>query len=78
MKMTLPKHIPTLIAHAMGNYTHTDNIFMSATLANNVVSCNTVPEDQPAHSDHIPIDTNVQVNISTTQDLPKYNFREVD
>ena len=48
LQMTLPKRLPTLIAMSTGNYTRTDNIFISSTLIEKLTTCTTVLEDQPA------------------------------
>ena len=47
MHMTLAKDIPTLEASSTKNYTRVDNIFCSAELLDNFVSCNTYPQWRP-------------------------------
>jgi exonuclease III len=55
--MALPKYVPTLMAMATHNYTRPDNMFTSFTLQDAVITCNANPEEQPAWTDHFPIDT---------------------
>ncbi|CAK5276987.1 unnamed protein product [Mycena citricolor] len=55
MAMTLLKDIPTLKAHATGNYTCTDNVFCSEDMAENFITCGTAPTLHPTKTDHIPI-----------------------
>jgi hypothetical protein len=78
MHMTLPKHLPTLKVHSTGNYTCTDNVFMTTSLLDAIMKCQTVPEDQPARSDHFPVDTTLEVGLTAVQDPPKHNYRKVD
>ena len=76
MHMTLLKNLPTLKAMSTGNYTCTDNIFISADLLDKIIICTTIPEDQPAKSDHIPINTTLEINTTATTTKPKYNYRQ--
>ena len=78
LQITLPKSLPTLIAMLTGNYTRTDNVFMSSTLTERLITCTTVPEDQPAKSNHFPIDTTLELKVHTTENKQKFNFHETD
>ena len=72
--MALPKGVPMLMAMSTGNNTQTDNVFISAYLHQHLISCNTVPEDRPARSDHFPIDTVIEAVASRTTQVTKYNY----
>ena len=78
LQMTLPKGLPTLIAMSTGNYTRTDNVFMSSTLAERLITCTTVPEDQPAKSNHFPVDTTLKLKVHTAGNRQKFNFHKTD
>ena len=62
LQMTLPKRLPTLIAMLTGNYKRTDNVFISSTLIERLITCTTVPEGQPAKSNHFPINTTLELS----------------
>ncbi|KAI0308772.1 hypothetical protein OF83DRAFT_1044737, partial [Amylostereum chailletii] len=47
MDMALPKHIPTLRAHATKNWTRVDNVWISSEMSNRIVECNTKPDQIP-------------------------------
>jgi hypothetical protein len=76
--MALPTKLPTLKAMATGNYTRTDNVFISSDLVENLISWKTVPEDQPPKMDHFPIDTVIELSIKTSAQRPRPNYRQVD
>jgi hypothetical protein len=78
MQMVLPKDIPTLQAMSTGNMTRTDNIFLSSSLFECLLRCHTVPEDQPAKSDHIPIDTMIETTVEAAETKPSHNYQLVD
>ena len=76
--MTLLKGLPTLIAMLTGNYTRTDNVFMSSTLTERLITCTTVAEVQPAKSNHFPVDTTLELKVHTAGNRQKFNFHETD
>jgi ribonuclease HI len=78
LHMVLPKELPTLKAMATGNHTRTDNVFISPELAESLISCNTVPEDQPPRTDHFPIDTVIELSVKTSTQTPRPNYRQVE
>jgi len=78
LQMILPKHIPTLRAMNSGNLTQLDNVFASSSLVDAVVSCTSLPEDQPTKTDHFPIDTVLNLLPVKAEDVPKPNFRATD
>ena len=78
LMMTLPKELPTLQALASKNYTCADNVFMSSNLAENIISCLTLPAKQPTRTDHYPIDTNLSLTPIATETTRRRNFHNVD
>jgi len=75
MQMTLPKNTPTLWALATGNYMQPDNIFISTLLTNALTYYFTIPEEQLARTDHIPIVTKLDIGVDTQMTSPCPNFR---
>jgi len=76
LQMALPKGIPLLCALSTSNYTRPDNDFISRLLANTVTHFNTIPEEQPVRSDHMPIIT--QLNTSAeAQPVTPCNWKKV-
>src|SRR3979490_2417567 len=61
-----------------GNFTRTDNIFISTDMIQTILSCNTVPEQQPAKSDHLPVDTVIDISPAIVAYTSRANFRQVD
>ena len=67
-----------LIAMSTGNYTRTDNVFISSTLIERLTTCTTVPEDQPAKRNHFPIDTTLELKVHTAEKTQKFNFHKTN
>jgi Endonuclease-reverse transcriptase len=75
--MALPKFIPTLKAMATQNYTRPDNVFISHTLQDAIITCSTSPEEQPTWTDHFPINTTLAMKTHQTKEHPRHNFWDV-
>ncbi|CAK5280784.1 unnamed protein product [Mycena citricolor] len=78
MVMVLPKNIPTLKAHSTGNYTRVDNVFCSADLAKSFTLCNTAPTLRPPCTDHMPILSELIINVGTCAQTPRRVWRAAD
>jgi Reverse transcriptase (RNA-dependent DNA polymerase)/Endonuclease-reverse transcriptase len=78
LRMVLPPNIPTLQSFATKNWTRVDNVFASDTIADHIITCNTVPESQPVKSDHLPIITTIDITKTHANDTPQLNFRATD
>jgi len=76
--MDLLKDIPTLCTLVSGNYMRPDNVIISSSLANNFIQCNTIPADQPARTNHIPITMHLNVRLKAQTDPPWPNFKGTD
>ena len=75
MQMTLPKNTLTLQALTTSNYMWLDNVFISTSLTNALTCCCTLPEEQPARTDPIPIITELDIGVDTQTTLLHPNFR---
>jgi len=78
IQMALPKDVPMLCTLASGNYTRPDNIFISSSLMDATIYCQTLPEDHLARSDHIPVITHLNVGFVTQTEPPWPNFKAAD
>ncbi len=78
MNQMLLKGIPTLVATNSGNYTRPDNVFVSERLANQVLTCTTVPSLRLTKADHIPIKTTIKAAVPTEQHKPRQNYSKMD
>jgi ribonuclease HI/exonuclease III len=77
MKMALPAGIPTLCAHKTKNWTRVDNVFISARLEDKVTKCATLPGKKGVKTDHVPILTELNLEIAKKDFVPSKKFREV-
>ncbi len=78
MEMVLPPGEPTRRDWATRNTTRPDNVFCSEGLAEAIVKCETHPKETPPTTDHFPIDTTFQIDLSIVTEEERQNFREVD
>ena len=78
LHMILLKDLPALCMLATGNHTRPDNVFTSSMLANTVIRCSTVPEEHPARSDHIPVVTWIDMELTWQPERPRPNYRSTD
>ena len=76
--MALEKYTPTLRAMNSGNYTRTDNVFITDDFRDRILQCKTFPELRPPKTDHIPILTSLDIDRHLETNTPKFNFRKVD
>lgn len=77
MEMALPAGVPTLLNSAK-NETRPDNVFCTDAIANNIISCQVLPEERPAMADHYPIVTKVQLPVTVQEQIPPRDFHDVD
>lgn len=78
MEMALPKDIPTLRALSTQNLTRPDNVFISSSLIDALIYCNTEPDWQPVKTDHFPIITKLTMSVMANEGPDRLNYREVD
>jgi len=78
LQMILPPGIATLQSFATKNWTQVDNVFISDTFTDRIITCSTVPELQPVKSDHLPIVTTIDMECRELDILPWLNFQATD
>lgn len=78
MTQLLPKDVPTLQSSSSGNWTRPDNVFGTEVTAGRVVSCVTSPENRGPNTDHLPVLTQIDLAITSSESSPTRNYREVD
>jgi ribonuclease HI len=78
LHMALPASTPTLISMATKNYTRPDNVFVSDGVLELLLNCTTHPGDQPPSSDHIPIETTLELPLERLPPIKRLDFRKVD
>lgn len=76
--MALPEHIPTLKSFVTKNYTRVDNVFCTQHILDRIVKCDTIPQRQPANTDHFPIETIIDVGVTVVDRRPRRNWKKVD
>ncbi|THU85973.1 hypothetical protein K435DRAFT_616598, partial [Dendrothele bispora CBS 962.96] len=76
--MVLPPSIPTLEALSTGNYTRVDNVFVSRHLVQRIKKCDTVPEQRPPKTDHIPIITILDLQQPVNRHKPAPNWKKAN
>ena len=78
MEMVLPPGEPTRRDWATRNTTRPDNVFCSDGLADAIVKCEMHPGETPPTTDHFPINTTFQLDMTLATEEEKRNFRDVD
>ncbi|KAI6037448.1 hypothetical protein PISMIDRAFT_79832, partial [Pisolithus microcarpus 441] len=78
MTQLLPKDIPTLQASSSGNWTRPDNVFGNEALVDRIESCETCPQERGPNTDHVPILTQIDLTVATSNSQTNLNYREVD
>jgi exonuclease III len=78
LQMALPPFLPTLRSFSSGNLTRVDNVFVSEGATDVLTSCTTYPEDQPAGTDHFPIETILNIPTHHLPPPTKRNFRKTN
>lgn len=78
MTMALPKGIPTLQHMVTKNWTRPDNIFTSYNLQNHIIKCETMPGQRGPGTDHVPIQTTLDITPTRKTPTDSYNIRMMD
>ena len=78
LEMALPKDIPTLEFMRTKNWTRPDNVFCSANAIDVLVRCTTVPGERGSGTDHVPIDTVLDLPVTRTIPPVSFNFQAAD
>ena len=78
LELALPAGTPTHIHNVTKRWTRLDHVFISDHSINNIISCSTCPEYRGIKTDHLPIVTELDLEIAATNEAPMHNFRDVD
>ena len=78
LEMALPAGTPTHIHNVTKRWTRLDQVFISEQSLGTIISCDTCPEYRGIKTDHLPIITELDLEISAAKEVPTYNFRQVD
>jgi hypothetical protein len=66
LRMALPKDKLTLQSMSSSNWTRPDNVFCTAHMLDAFISCNTAPRCRTPCTDHVPILSNIDLEIPHT------------
>jgi len=75
LQMALPKDTPTLQALSTRNFTRPDNVFISSSIVGHLICCRTLPDERPARADHIPIISELDLELDEQEETPCPNFK---
>jgi endonuclease/exonuclease/phosphatase family metal-dependent hydrolase len=78
MNMVLEPGIPTLEHMVTKNLHQVNHIFCSQDLSPRFIHCEVLPHEWPPKTDHFPIVSTIDLQLSRTREEPKRNFREMD
>lgn len=78
LKMALPHGTPTLEAMTTGNHTRPDNVFISDSIMDRLVSCTTTPERRPPKTDHFPIMCRLRLSLEYKEPVRRLNWSKTD
>lgn len=76
--MALPDSIPTLQLLVTGNHTRVDNVFCTEGLIDQVIMCNTLPEQHPMKTDHFPIIMVFDLQLENVATRERQNWKQVN
>jgi ribonuclease HI len=76
LEMALPEHIPTLLSSATKNLTRPDNVFVSHGLFEVLTRCDTDSEILPPCTDHFPIVTRLDTELTPATEITRLNFKK--
>ena len=74
----LPKDLPTLVSSSTGNWTRPDNVFCTDHSLESIISCTTDPGQRGPKTDHVPILTKLDLEVSLATGPGTKNYREVN
>ena len=78
LEMALPAGLPTHIHNVTKQWTRLDHVFISDYSLSSVISCDTRPEFRGIKTDHLPIVTELDLEIPVADDSSSHKFRDVD
>jgi hypothetical protein len=78
LEMALPRDIPTLEARNTGNWTRPDNVWRCSDTPSPFISCDIDPSLRPAHTDHLPIISVIDLSLIPSIRTERFNYKTVD
>ena len=78
LDLALPPGIPTHLHNVSKKWTRLDHVFISEEHLETIITCDTMPNNPGINTDHLPILTTLDLNLTRVQPNPPRNFRDVD
>ena len=78
LDMALPSGTPTHEHSATKRWSRLDQVFLSEHSGDLLISCDTQPELRGINTDHLPILTELSMEVAATEQKSTYSFRDVD
>jgi hypothetical protein len=78
LDLALPSRQPTHLHNITKRWSRLDQVFISDTSENILVTCDTLTQHRGVKTDHLPILTKLDLEVNTTEVEPMFNFHEVD
>jgi ribonuclease HI len=78
LDLALPSRTPTHFHNVTKRWSRLDQVFLSEHSENMLIACSTQTKHRGINTDHLPILTELDLEINTTEPPPIPNFREVD
>lgn len=78
MDMALPKGIPTHCHNATKKWSRLDQVFITEHSLDAIIICNMLPSERGVNTDHVPLVTVIDVELTKAPTQHASNFREVD
>ena len=76
--MALPQDTPTLESCNTGNWTWPDNVWRNTDAPSPFISCSVNPALQPAHTNHLPIISVINLTYTLCKQDIRFNYKNVD
>ena len=78
MDLALPSSIPTHLHNVSKKWTRLDQVFISEDHLDSIVTCDTLRDTPGINTDHLPILTTLDLNLTRAPKTSPRNFRNVD
>jgi Endonuclease-reverse transcriptase len=78
LELALPSGTPTHYHNVMKRWSRLDHVFISEHSENLLIACDTQLEQREINTDHLPIQTELDLKVRANEEVPAPNFCEVD
>ena len=78
LDLVLPPGIPTHLHNVTKKWTRLDQVFISEEHADSIITCDALNNTLGINTDHLPILTTLDLNLTRAPSTPPRNFRNVD